>query len=89
MDGAGKGDAIRHAMSGANPQGCGVFSLKQPSAEELKHVFLWRATYRLPERGRIGIFNRSNHETVLVVRVHPELLQAQTLPEKVLDENDI
>lgn len=89
MDGAGKDGAIRHVMSGVNPQGCEVFSFKQPSAEELKHDFLWRTTCRLPERGRIGIFNRSYYEEVLVVRVHPELLRAQLLPEKMLDEKDI
>jgi PPK2 family polyphosphate:nucleotide phosphotransferase len=89
MDGAGKDGAIRHVMSGVNPQGCEVFSFKQPSAEELKHDFLWRTTCRLPERGRIGIFNRSYYEEVLIVRVHPELLHAQLLPEKVLDEKDL
>jgi PPK2 family polyphosphate:nucleotide phosphotransferase len=89
MDGAGKDGAIRHVMSGVNPQGCEVFSFKQPSAEELKHDFLWRTTRRLPERGRIGIFNRSYYEEVLVIRVHPEMLQAQMLPERMLDENDI
>ena len=72
MDGAGKDGAIRHVMSGVNPEGCEVFSFKQPSAEELDHDFLWRTTCRLPERGRIGIFNRSYYEDVLVVRVHPE-----------------
>jgi len=72
MDAGGKDGAIRHVMSGVNPQGCEVFSFKQPSAEELKHDFLWRTTRRLPERGRIGIFNRSYYEEVLVVRVHPE-----------------
>src|SRR5271165_2295596 len=72
MDAAGKDGAIRHVMSGINPQGCEVFSFKQPSAEELEHDFLWRATCRLPERGHIGIFNRSYYEEVLVVRVHPE-----------------
>jgi PPK2 family polyphosphate:nucleotide phosphotransferase len=77
MDTAGKDGAIRHVMSGVNPQGCQVFSFKQPSAEELEHDFLWRTTKRLPERGRIGIFNRSYYEEVLVVRVHPELLRAQ------------
>jgi PPK2 family polyphosphate:nucleotide phosphotransferase len=77
MDAAGKDGAIRHVMSGVNPQGCQVFSFKQPSAEELEHDFLWRTTKRLPERGRIGIFNRSYYEEVLVVRVHPELLRAQ------------
>jgi PPK2 family polyphosphate:nucleotide phosphotransferase len=77
MDAAGKDGAIRHVMSGVNPQGCQVFSFKQPSSEELEHDFLWRTTKRLPERGRIGIFNRSYYEEVLVARVHPELLQAQ------------
>jgi PPK2 family polyphosphate:nucleotide phosphotransferase len=75
MDGAGKDGAIRHVMSGVNPEGCEVFSFKQPSAEELDHDFLWRTTCRLPERGRIGIFNRSYYEEVLVVRVHPEILR--------------
>lgn len=81
MDAAGKDGAIRHVMSGVNPQGCQVFSFKQPSAEELDHDFLWRTTRRLPERGRIGIFNRSYYEEVLVARVHPELLRSQKLPE--------
>ena len=81
MDAAGKDGAIRHVMSGINPQGCQVFSFKQPSAEELDHDFLWRTTRRLPERGRIGIFNRSYYAEVLVVRVHPELLRDQRLPE--------
>ncbi|MGL1834445.1 ADP-polyphosphate phosphotransferase [Rhodocyclaceae bacterium SMB388] len=80
MDAAGKDGAIRHVMSGVNPQGCQVFSFKQPSAEELDHDFLWRTTRRLPERGRIGIFNRSYYEEVLIVRVHPELLRSQKLP---------
>src|SRR6202453_4057539 len=80
MDGAGKDGAIRHVMSGVNPEGCEVFSFKQPSAEELQHDFLWRSTCRLPERGRIGIFNRSYYEEVLVVRVHPELLRSQGVP---------
>lgn len=80
MDAAGKDGAIRHVMSGVNPQGCQVFSFKQPSAEELDHDFLWRTNRRLPERGRIGIFNRSYYEEVLIVRVHPELLQNQKLP---------
>ncbi|MEY4245235.1 MAG: hypothetical protein RLZZ245_2820 [Verrucomicrobiota bacterium] len=80
MDAAGKDGAIRHVMSGVNPQGCQVFSFQQPSAEELDHDFLWRTTRRLPERGRIGIFNRSYYEEVLIVRVHPELLQKQKLP---------
>jgi len=81
MDAAGKDGVIKHLMSGVNPEGCEVFSFKQPSAEELKHDFLWRTTCRLPERGRIGIFNRSYYEEVLVVRVHPELLEQQRLPE--------
>jgi PPK2 family polyphosphate:nucleotide phosphotransferase len=89
MDGAGKDGAIRHVMSGVNPEGCEVFSFKQPSAEELEHDFLWRSTCRLPERGRIGIFNRSYYEEVLVVRVHPEILRNQGLPEKLLDEKNI
>ena len=75
MDAAGKDGAIRHVMSGVNPEGCDVSSFKQPSAEELEHDFLWRSTLRLPERGRIGIFNRSYYEEVLVVRVHPEILR--------------
>ena len=82
MDAAGKDGAIRHVMSGINPQGCQVFSFKQPSTEELEHDFLWRTTRCLPERGRIGIFNRSYYEEVLVVRVHPELLQTQGLPDE-------
>ena len=89
MDSAGKDGAIAHVMSGVNPQGCEVFSFKQPSAEELKHDFLWRAVCRLPERGRIGIFNRSYYEDVLVVRVHPEILQGQGLPEELLDDKTI
>ncbi len=80
MDGAGKDSTIKHVMSGVNPQGCQVFSFKQPSAEELDHNFLWRCMKALPERGRIGIFNRSYYEEVLVVRVHPEWLVAQKLP---------
>jgi len=82
MDAAGKDGAIKHVMSGVNPQGCQVSSFKQPSAEELEHDFLWRTTRRLPERGRIGIFNRSYYEEVLVVRVHPEYLAGQRLPDK-------
>jgi PPK2 family polyphosphate:nucleotide phosphotransferase len=89
MDGAGKDGAIRHVMSGVNPEGCEVYSFKQPSSEELQHDFLWRSTCRLPERGRIGIFNRSYYEEVLVVRVHPELLRSQGLPEELRDEKDI
>ena len=80
MDAAGKDSTIKHVMSGVNPQGCQVFSFKQPSAEELDHDFLWRTMRALPERGRIGIFNRSYYEEVLVVRVHPEFLQNQRLP---------
>ena len=89
MDGAGKDGAIRHVMSGVNPQGCQVFSFKQPSADELEHDFLWRTTCCLPERGRIGIFNRSYYEEVLVVRVHPEILRTQGLPPELLDEKTI
>jgi len=81
MDAAGKDGAIRHVMSGVNPQGCQVFSFKQPSAEELQHDFLWRCTRDLPERGRIGIFNRSYYEEVLIVRVHPEILRGEGLPD--------
>src|SRR5436189_2074621 len=80
MDAAGKDSAIKHVMSGVNPQGCSVVSFKQPSNEELDHDYLWRTTKALPERGRIGIFNRSYYEEVLVVRVHPELLDRQRLP---------
>jgi len=80
MDAAGKDGTIKHVMSGVNPQGCQVFSFKKPSAEELDHTFLWRYMKRLPERGRIGIFNRSYFEDVLVVKVHPELLESQKLP---------
>jgi PPK2 family polyphosphate:nucleotide phosphotransferase len=89
IDAAGKDGAIRHVMSGINPQGCAVFSFKQPSAEELEHDFLWRTTCRLPERGRIGIFNRSYYEDVLVVRVHPELLRSRGLSAELHDENKI
>ena len=89
MDAAGKDGAIHHVMSGVNPQGCEVFSFKQPSAEELEHDFLWRTTRRLPERGRIGIFNRSYYEEVLIVRVHPEILRGQGLPDELLDEKTI
>ncbi|MEB2346956.1 MAG: polyphosphate kinase 2 family protein [Deltaproteobacteria bacterium] len=84
MDAAGKDSTIKHVMSGVNPQGCQVHSFKQPSPEELDHDFLWRTTTRLPERGRIGIFNRSHYEEVLVVRVHPELLVRQKLPSKLI-----
>ena len=89
IDSAGKDGAIRHVMSGVNPQGCQVFSFKQPSAEELEHDFLWRTTRCLPERGRIGIFNRSYYEEVLVVRVHPEILRNQGLSEELRDEKTI
>ncbi len=85
MDAAGKDGAIKHVMSGVNPQGCEVFSFKHPSAEELAHDFLWRTTRNLPERGRIGIFNRSYYEEVLIVRVHPEILRAQSIPPELVD----
>src|SRR5664280_685179 len=81
MDAAGKDGAIKHVMSGVNPQGCQVFSFRHPSAEELEHDFLWRATRDLPERGRIGIFNRSYYEEVLIVRVHPEILRSEGIPD--------
>jgi PPK2 family polyphosphate:nucleotide phosphotransferase len=89
MDAAGKDGAIKHVMSGVNPQGCQVFSFKAPSAEELGHDFLWRSTCRLPERGRIGIFNRSYYEEVLVARVHPEILDGQRLPAELRDHRTI
>jgi PPK2 family polyphosphate:nucleotide phosphotransferase len=89
IDSAGKDGAIRHVMSGVNPQGCEVFSFKQPSAGELKHDFLWRTTCRLPERGRIGIFNRSYYEEVLIVRVHSEILRNEGLSEELRDEKTI
>ena len=88
MDAAGKDGAIKHVMSGVNPQGCQVVSFKHPSAEELEHDFLWRTTRNLPERGRIGIFNRSYYEEVLVVRVHPEILKAQALPAELADDKN-
>ncbi len=81
MDAAGKDGAISHVMSGVNPQGCQVFSFKHPSATELQHDFLWRTTRDLPERGRIGIFNRSYYEEVLIVRVHPEILRSEAIPD--------
>lgn len=87
MDAAGKDGAIKHVMSGINPQGCEVTSFKSPSAEELDHDFLWRCMKHLPERGRIGIFNRSYYEEVLVVRVHDGILKAQRLPEKLITES--
>jgi PPK2 family polyphosphate:nucleotide phosphotransferase len=83
MDAAGKDGVIKHVMSGINPQGCQVFSFKHPSATELQHDFLWRTTRELPERGRIGIFNRSYYEEVLIVRVHPEIFQAEHIPGEV------
>jgi PPK2 family polyphosphate:nucleotide phosphotransferase len=89
MDAAGKDGAIQHVMSGVNPQGCQVFTFKQPSANELEHDFLWRTTCRLPERGHIGIFNRSYYEEVLIVRVHPEILRSQGLPNELLDKKTI
>jgi PPK2 family polyphosphate:nucleotide phosphotransferase len=89
MDAAGKDSAIRHVMSGVNPQGCQVFSFKHPSATELDHDFLWRTTQSLPESGRIGIFNRSYYEEVLIVRVHPEILLSQGLPDELLDEKTL
>ena len=88
MDAAGKDGAIKHVMSGVNPQGCEVFSFKHPSAEELAHDFLWRTTRNLPERGRIGIFNRSYYEEVLVVRVHPEILKSQAIPPELVDDKN-
>ena len=89
MDAAGKDSAIKHVMSGVNPQGCQVFSFKHPSAEELDHDFLWRTTVCLPERGRIGIFNRSYYEEVLIVRVHPDILRGEGVPEELLNEKTI
>jgi PPK2 family polyphosphate:nucleotide phosphotransferase len=86
MDAAGKDSAIKHVMSGVNPQGCQVFSFKHPGAEELAHDFLWKAECRLPERGRIGIFNRSYYEEVLIVRVHREILGNEDLPEELVDK---
>jgi PPK2 family polyphosphate:nucleotide phosphotransferase len=89
MDAAGKDGAIEHVMSGVNPQGCQVFSFKHPSAVELKHDFLWRTTRELPERGKIGIFNRSYYEEVLIARVHPEILHAEGLPPGLLEDDAI
>ncbi|HEY0659293.1 MAG TPA: polyphosphate kinase 2 family protein [Pyrinomonadaceae bacterium] len=89
MDAAGKDGAIKHVMSGVNPQGVQVFSFKQPSSEELDHDFLWRCAKNTPERGRIGIFNRSYYEEVLIVRVHPELLQLQSLSDAVINDKNI
>jgi PPK2 family polyphosphate:nucleotide phosphotransferase len=87
MDAAGKDSAIKHVMSGVNPQGCQVHAFKQPSQEELDHDFLWRIAKALPERGRIGIFNRSHYEEVLVARVHPEILERQHLPKAVFGKD--
>ncbi len=87
MDAAGKDSAIKHVMSGVNPQGCQVYSFKQPSAEDLDHDFLWRSAKYVPERGRIGIFNRSYYEEVLAVRVHPELLERQHLPATLVSKS--
>lgn len=84
MDAAGKDGAIKHVMSGVNPQGCEVHSFKAPTSEELDHDYLWRCSKRVPERGRIGIFNRSYYEEVLVVRVHPQILQKQKVPRELL-----
>jgi PPK2 family polyphosphate:nucleotide phosphotransferase len=89
MDAAGKDGAIRHVMSGVNPQGCQVFSFKHPSAAELEHDFLWRTTRDLPGRGKIGIFNRSYYEEVLIVRVHPDILRSEGLPDAFLDEKKV
>jgi PPK2 family polyphosphate:nucleotide phosphotransferase len=89
MDAAGKDSAIKHVMSGVNPQGCQVYSFKHPSVEELDHDFLWNATRRLPERGRIGIFNRSYYEEVLIVRVHKVILDAERLPKELTAEKAI
>lgn len=89
MDAAGKDGAIRHVMSGINPQGCQVYSFKHPSSKELDHDFLWRTNCALPERGRIGIFNRSYYEEVLIVRVHPEILQGRQIPGDLLEGNDV
>jgi PPK2 family polyphosphate:nucleotide phosphotransferase len=89
MDAAGKDGAIEHVMSGVNPQGCHVVSFKQPSDEELSHDYLWRCAKNAPERGRIGIFNRSHYEEVLVVRVHPAILQNQHLPDSIAKDKNI
>src|SRR3990167_4841898 len=89
MDAAGKDGVIKHVMSGVNPQGCQVFSFKHPSATELDHDFLWRTTRSLPERGRIGIFNRSYYEEVLIVRVRPDLLRAEGIPDDLPGRKDV
>jgi polyphosphate kinase 2 (PPK2 family) len=87
MDAAGKDSAIKHVMSGVNPQGCQVYSFKQPSVEELNHDYLWRASKVIPQRGHIGIFNRSYYEEVLVVRVHDELLRNERLPPSLITKH--
>jgi PPK2 family polyphosphate:nucleotide phosphotransferase len=87
LDAAGKDGTIKHVMSGVNPEGCEVYSFKTPSSTELQHDFLWRTTLRLPERGHIGIFNRSYYEEVLIVRVHPKVLEAEKLPPSLLTKN--
>ena len=89
MDAAGKDSAIKHVLSGVNPQGCQVFSFKQPSTEELEHDFLWRCAKSTPERGRLGIFNRSYYEEVLIVRVHAGILQNQMLPDSIKNDKNI
>lgn len=89
MDAAGKDGAIEHVMSGINPQGCHVVSFKQPSDEELSHDFLWRCAKNAPERGKIGIFNRSHYEEVLIVRVHPQILESQQLPDSIKHDKNI
>ena len=89
MDAAGKDGAIRHVMSGVNPQGCQVYSFKHPSAAELEHDFLWRTTRDLPERGQIGIFNRSYYEEVLIARVHPEILRSEGIPDTPRDDKKL
>jgi len=87
MDAAGKDGVIKHVMSGVNPQGCQVYSFKQPSVEDLNHDFMWRSSKSIPERGRIGIFNRSYYEEVLVVRVHKELLEHERIPRSLITKN--
>ncbi|MGI8430927.1 MAG: ADP-polyphosphate phosphotransferase [Chthoniobacterales bacterium] len=89
MDAAGKDSSIKHVMSGVNPEGCQVYGFKRPSAQELEHDFLWRTTCCLPERGKIGIFNRSYYEEVLIVRVHPQILRNQNLPAELLNEESL
>jgi PPK2 family polyphosphate:nucleotide phosphotransferase len=89
MDAAGKDGAISHVLSGVNPQGCDVHSFKHPSAEELEHDFLWRTTSRLPTRGRIGVFNRSYYEEVLIARVHPEILRSERIPDELVAKDTV